>query len=289
MSKKNFRSDFLIVETFSRQNQDGTYERVEVPDHVRVEYFTRNCGGKWVCERNGDTCSYCRVSEDGMSLICSLTLSRRPIGQGPLLKIVSEITDDASFPATIKVDSIPGLTDVILVEGPSDGSDSVLSHTIMSQLRYGYSAYELAVMNGYVGTLEQWLGDESARVSNEITRQQNEQSRVAAETARVENEQERAARYQQYHEQAESDHEASSAATASATAAATAADEVAAEVQRKMEAGEFDGEDGRDGGLLYPGFSYDPSTGIFTISGHPVEVSRFDYNIDTGILTIKLY
>lgn len=90
----------------------------------------------------------------------------------------------------------------------------------------------------------------------------------------------------------------------SACIAATAeAVDIVAVINAKLMSGEFkggkgdkgdkgdkgeDGKDGKDGGLLFPSFSYDAATGVFTIEGKETEVSRFEYNIDEGLLTIKL-
>ena len=48
------------------------------------------------------------------------------------------------------------------------------------------------------------------------------------------------------------------------------------------------GEPGVSGGMLFPTFDFDSSTGILTISGLAQEVSRMSYNETTGQLTIRL-
>ena len=155
MKYQNYRGDFLIVEKFYR---DGNkQEPVPVPGHVRVNYFTGMSEGVFVAERDGDRCRSCKVSDDGMSLLVYVPLSRVPIGQGELLKVVTEISEDVNFPSGKKYVPVPQKTGIILYNGMSDGSGEVVSESVLSLVTHGYSAYELAVQHGYEGTEEEWL------------------------------------------------------------------------------------------------------------------------------------
>lgn len=153
MIQKFFKGDFQLAETF----KDSEGHDIAVPSHVRINYFTRSKAGIITVERDGDTTSNCYVSQDGMTLIASLPLSRRTIGKGEVYKVVEVITEDANFPGDTKIAATPGRTWVVLIEGPSDNSDTVLSESIGVIMMYGYSAYQLAVQHGYEGTEEEWL------------------------------------------------------------------------------------------------------------------------------------
>lgn len=172
MIRQNYKGDFSIIERFYA-GEDKT--PVEVPQHLRIDYFTRNPKGKYTVVRNGDVCTGCAVSDDGMSLTCYLALSRKCIGIGELLKVVTEIQDDGNFPDGKKFLPVPQTTDIMLVEGQSDGGKEISSE-VMIEMRYGYSAYELAVLNGFKGTEEEWLqslkqpAEDAAEVSAAATK-----------------------------------------------------------------------------------------------------------------------
>lgn len=153
MIRQNYKGDFSIIERFYA-GEDKT--PVKVPQHLRIDYFTRNPKGKYTVVRNGHDCTGCAVSDDGMSLTCYLALSRKCIGIGELLKVATEIQDDGNFPDGKKFLPVPQTTDIMLVEGQSDGGKEISSE-VMIEMRYGYSAYELAVLNGFKGTEEEWL------------------------------------------------------------------------------------------------------------------------------------
>lgn len=77
------------------------------------------------------------------------------------------------------------MADVLLIKNSNGGWENVPAIK-------GENAYEIAVRNGYKGTLEEWLGDETARVeaeskrrSSELNREANELSRKNAETNRA--------------------------------------------------------------------------------------------------------
>jgi len=156
--RKNSRSDISIVEVFRTRSEQNELVPAPVPSKVRIDYFTLDRKNVWTCLRDGDHFRACQLSQDGMSLICHVALSRLYLGEGPLLKVVRSSADDASFPAATRNTEWMASTGIDLWKGPSDvgelESESVLSDVI---LRYGYSAYRLAVLNGFEGTEEQWL------------------------------------------------------------------------------------------------------------------------------------
>lgn len=164
--RKNFRSDISIRESFYDYDQSGERIQSLVPENVRIEYFTPAYPRvRLVCSRNGDTFHNCSLSENGRVLVCNLALSRKSLGVGPLLKIVKHSVADSSFPYDFQNKEHIASTGIDLWGGPSDAgeleSESVLSEVI---LRYGYSAYRLAVLDGFEGTEQEWLesliGDE---------------------------------------------------------------------------------------------------------------------------------
>ena len=157
--RKNFKSDISIRESFYDYDQSGERIQSMVPENVRIEYYTpARPKVRWVCSRIGDTFHNCSLSENGRVLICKLALSRVSLGMGPLLKVVKITTDDSSFPNSLRNTEYLASTGIDLWGGPSDAgeleSESVLSDVI---LRYGYSAYRLAVLDGFEGTEQEWL------------------------------------------------------------------------------------------------------------------------------------
>ena len=157
--RKNFRSDISIRESFYDYDQSGERIQSLVPENVRIEYFTPAYQRvRLVCSRNGDTFHNCSLSENGRVLVCNLALSRKSLGVGPLLKIVKHSVADSSFPYDFQNKEHIASTGIDLWGGPSDAgeleSESVLSEVI---LRYGYSAYRLAVLDGFEGTEQEWL------------------------------------------------------------------------------------------------------------------------------------
>lgn len=158
MIQQNYRGDFSIVETFFR-NENGVKTQVRVPDRLRIEYFTDHLSEqRFVVERNGATFKNCKLSDDGMSLIAELALSRQSVGCGALYKTIIEILPDPTYPEGIKMIPYPSRTDIVLILGQSDNSDmEISSEALLAGFMYGYSAYQLAVQNGYEGSEEEWL------------------------------------------------------------------------------------------------------------------------------------
>lgn len=157
--RKNFRSDISIRESFYDYDQSGERIPSLVPENVRIEYFTPAYPRvRLVCSRYGDTFHNCSLSENGRVLVCNLALSRKSLGVGPLLKIVKNSVADSPFPYNFQNKEHIASTGIDLWGGPSDAgeleSESVLSEVI---LRYGYSAYRLAVLDGFKGTEQEWL------------------------------------------------------------------------------------------------------------------------------------
>ena len=134
MKYQNFKGDFTVVESFTR---DGA--AVPVPDRVIVHYFTKKYAGRVVCERNGDSFQNCRLSNDGMSLICSVALSRQTIGMGLLCHNVIEVAEDENFPDSEQHLPIPEVVisdgeNVMIYEGPSDNTNEIISAVVLSRI-----------------------------------------------------------------------------------------------------------------------------------------------------------
>lgn len=201
MKRQHYRSDLTLKVSLSRpENSDGGGGQVAIPEHVRLEFFVPDGRTAIIAERNGDKTTLCKLSEDGMSLEVFLPFSRRPLGIGNLMMIVTEYSAAAGFPDDIKEIHNPSLTGVQLWKGVSDGESSATAEAELIAWRYGYSAYELAKIHGFTGTEEEfveWLRQpavdastavsaaESARQAAEAARAEGERQRVSAEEARA--------------------------------------------------------------------------------------------------------
>ncbi len=147
--RQNYKGDFTIVEKFSLGYNQGTRP---VPNRVRIEYFTKPTGPRWVVERNGSECKHCTLAADGNSLITNVALSKQQIGCGTLYHNVIEMVEDPGFPGGIRQIPTPAATDIFLWEGKTDNSPEIVSETVMQTFLYGYSAFELAKSHGYKGS-----------------------------------------------------------------------------------------------------------------------------------------
>ncbi len=158
MKRQHYRSDLTLKVSLSRpENSDGGGGQVAIPEHVRLEFFVPDGRTAIIAERNGDKTTLCKLSEDGMSLEVFLPFSRRPLGIGDLMMIVTEYSAAAGFPDDIKEIHNPSLTGVQLWKGVSDGESSATAEAELIAWRYGYSAYELAKIHGFTGTEEEFV------------------------------------------------------------------------------------------------------------------------------------
>ncbi|WP_289290013.1 LamG-like jellyroll fold domain-containing protein [Muribaculum intestinale] len=156
MKRHHWKSDLLLSETF--YNLEGSIRKqVAVPAELRIDYFTDPCGARFTVERHGAECTNCFVSEDGMTLTAAVPLSRQPVGEGSLYHLITEYVQDGNFPEGKRAVATPGVTDVILTTGASDESAESVSESVLQTVMYGYSAYQLAVLNGYEGTEEEYI------------------------------------------------------------------------------------------------------------------------------------
>ncbi len=130
MKHQNFKSDFQTVHTFS-EVKDGSAEQIEVPQHVRLTFFTPQRRGCITAERNGDTMNGCSLSDDGMALTAFVPLSRTFLGEGELICEVAVISDDAGFPGGKRTEVTPVKMEVALWPGETDGGDGVESDIVL--------------------------------------------------------------------------------------------------------------------------------------------------------------
>lgn len=151
-TRVNHLSDFTLYETFTRFDQ-----QVAVPERLRITYFTETGFPRcFVAERNGSEFRNCSLSPDGNTLQVYIALSRHYIGTGPVKKIITEILDAPVFPDGERRVSTPSDTSVILWSGASDTSIEAADESVLQDLLYGYSAYELAKKYGYEGTEQEY-------------------------------------------------------------------------------------------------------------------------------------
>ena len=194
MKRQHYRSDLTLNVKITRPaNSDGGGGQVAIPEHVRLEYFVPDGRTSIVAERNGKDTTLCKLSEDGMSLEVFLPLSRRQLGVGNLIVVITEYSPAAGFPDEIKEIHNPSETGIQLWRGASDGDGTITTEAELVAWRYGYSAYELAKIHGFEGTEEEfitWLRQPAVDASSkadsaELERAKAETGRVSAERGRV--------------------------------------------------------------------------------------------------------
>lgn len=156
MILQNFRSDFTIVKNFSREI-DGEIQTILVPDHLELVYFVDGFKSCYKASRKGDECINCSISEDGMSLSVYLKLSEACLGPGRLLEMMTEYIEDDTFPGGFRKVQTVRETEITLWTGNGDGGIMSKDAALLSKVAYGYSAYQLAVRNGFEGTEKEWL------------------------------------------------------------------------------------------------------------------------------------
>ena len=156
MALQNFKSDFIIFKTFSRET-DGEVIDVPVPGRLELVYFVDGFKSCYKASRKGDECINCSISEDGMSLSVYLKLSEACLGPGRLLEMMTEYIEDDTFPGGFRKVQTVRETEITLWTGNVDGGIVSEDAALLSKVAYGYSAYQLAVRNGFEGTEKEWL------------------------------------------------------------------------------------------------------------------------------------
>ena len=156
MALQNFKSDFIIFKTFSRET-DGEVIDVPVPGRMELVYFVDGFKSCYKASRKGDECINCSISEDGMSLSVYLKLSEACLGPGRLLEMMTEYIEDDTFPGGFRKVQTVRETEITLWTGNGDGGIVSEDAALLSKVAYGYSAYQLAVRNGFEGTEKEWL------------------------------------------------------------------------------------------------------------------------------------
>ena len=156
MALQNFKSDFIIFKTFSRET-DGEVRDVPVPERLELVYFVDGFKSCYKASRKGDECINCSISEDGMSLSVYLKLSEACLGPGRLLEMMTEYIEDDTFPGGFRKVQTVRETEITLWTGNGDGGIVSEDAALLSKVAYGYSAYQLAVRNGFEGTEKEWL------------------------------------------------------------------------------------------------------------------------------------
>lgn len=125
--RQHHRGDFSMIHIFQK---DG--EQITVPQHLRIEYYTPFRKRRYVVERNGDSCTNCRI--DGDTLVSTIALSRTYIGTGPLCYTVTIYEPDASYPSGERAIPTPYQSDILLWRGKtSDGMGAYECAVLMSE------------------------------------------------------------------------------------------------------------------------------------------------------------
>lgn len=112
--RRYYKGDFTLDITFTTE-QNGTKVEAPVPNHVKIDYYTDDQWKPYTVERNGNVCTNCKVSDK--KLVAHLSLAEHPIGVGLLRYIITEYTQDASYPGGTRKKVTPGQTDIILWTG----------------------------------------------------------------------------------------------------------------------------------------------------------------------------
>lgn len=167
MMHQNFKGDFIRVEQFYRTEENGEQRQIPVPENLRIEYFTKGFNSRYIIERNGDHFQSCSLSDDGMSLISNIALSRSFIGCGEMFARMTIFISDYKFPDGQRAIPMTIATGLILWPGNSDASPTSHGENVLSPIMSGYSAYELARKYGYEGTEEEYAM-EPARIVNQF-------------------------------------------------------------------------------------------------------------------------
>lgn len=130
MKYQNFKSDFTSVHTFYRQEGDEK-KQVAVPENVRLTFFTAERCGYVADRRNGTEMTGCSLSEDGMTLMAHVPLSRKSLGTGELFCEIEEITTDTEFPDKERVEVTPVRLDITLWPGKTDDGPEMQSELVL--------------------------------------------------------------------------------------------------------------------------------------------------------------
>ena len=154
MAKKRhyYNSDLRLSQAFYRENNENQKISIDVPKHVKLEYFTSQMKGFITVEREGNNFINCGLSPDKKQLLVAIPLSHQDIGFGELLCVITEYQEDSLFPDKIKEVKTPIDTGILLWNGESEDKNIIINEQLLPAFQYGYSAYQLAVKYGYKGT-----------------------------------------------------------------------------------------------------------------------------------------
>lgn len=154
MAKKRhyYNSDLRLSQAFYRENNENQKISIDVPKHVKLEYFTSQMKGFITVEREGNNFINCGLSPDNKQLLVAIPLSHYDIGFGELLCVITEYQEDSLFPDKIKEVKTPIDTGILLWNGESEDKNIIINEQLLPAFQYGYSAYQLAVKYGYKGT-----------------------------------------------------------------------------------------------------------------------------------------
>ena len=127
--RRFFKSDLSFDVVFTAI-EDGVTQIKDIPEHVKIEYFTDRNWDKLVVERNGRSTKNCKVN--GSNLTVYLPLSTMSLGTGELKCMITEYVKDTSFPGGERAIAKLSDTNILLWTGEDSTETISFEHIIDS-------------------------------------------------------------------------------------------------------------------------------------------------------------
>lgn len=161
MSRHNYRTDLVFVETFVRWNpEDESFVEDIIPaDEIDFRFIYRAEDDRsFAAWREKGTYSNCKKISDS-SIEVYIPLSRKCLGKGELIHELRLYSPDNNFPEDLRQIRIPKKTGLELWQGASDILSTAHSGTAMLEtILYGKSSWQLAKEKyGYKGTEKEYV------------------------------------------------------------------------------------------------------------------------------------
>lgn len=155
----NYASDFRIVFAFA-DNKLPSY-----PWHLELKTPNTAAYNTYVASFDGNTYKRCVPLVDNSILVL---VDGHKLAPGKLCYALKRDVPDSLFPDGEMNITTPGCTSVVLWDGLSEELPVEQIDTIVATLKgdQGFSAYEVAVRNGFEGTEEEWLASLHGKDAN---------------------------------------------------------------------------------------------------------------------------